>query len=478
MNKFKYILLSSLLVLGTACDEFLDVEPEQSLSTNVAFSGKNAAFASLMGVYSLSQDFDVFGSITAVISEYQADNVRFVGSFPTLQEINNFVTISSNGSVRSIWADHYYAILAANAVIQNIPGVEDPGFTDAERTQYIAEAKFMRGLLYFNLVNLFAQPYNVSNGATPGVPLVLTPAILNGEQILPARNTVAEVYNQIEKDFLEALPGLPDKYSIATQTRGRATKGAANGLLGRLYLYKGDNAKAIQFADAVLARTDLYSLASDFSFYDANSNEDVFAIQMTTTDNSRTGAGGWSGYYLPATRGGRGDAPFSPELLSTFDQANDLRFTSLTFTGTDAAGNAAVFTNKFRDGQTSQDNAPIIRTTEVVLNKAEALVKSTNSVNADAIALINPLLTRAGLPTVSAGDFASAAALLDRILLERRKELCFEGHRRMDLLRNGQALRTSGVGAGISSPGNPLVVLPIPQRDIDLGSSLPQNAGY
>lgn len=478
MNKFKYILLSSLLVLGTACDEFLDVEPEQSLSTNVAFSGKNAAFASLMGVYSLSQDFDVFGSITAVISEYQADNVRFVGSFPTLQEINNFVTISSNGSVRSIWADHYYAILAANAVIQNIPGVEDPGFTDAERTQYIAEAKFMRGLLYFNLVNLFAQPYNVSNGATPGVPLVLTPAILNGEQILPARNTVAEVYNQIEKDFLEALPGLPDKYSNATQTRGRATKGAANGLLGRLYLYKGDNAKAIQFADAVLARTDLYSLASDFSFYDANSNEDVFAIQMTTTDNSRTGAGGWSGYYLPATRGGRGDAPFSPELLSTFDQANDLRFTSLTFTGTDAAGNAAVFTNKFRDGQTSQDNAPIIRTTEVVLNKAEALVKSTNSVNADAIALINPLLTRAGLPTVSAGDFASAAALLDRILLERRKELCFEGHRRMDLLRNGQALRTSGVGAGISSPGNPLVVLPIPQRDIDLGSSLPQNAGY
>lgn len=473
MNKFKYILLSSIFLLATACEDFLEIEPEQSLSTPVAFSDKNTALASLMGVYSTAQDNDVYGSVTAMISEMQSDNVRFVGSFPTFQEIYRYVTIPSNGSVRSVWRDHYSGILAANAVIANMPNVEDPGLSEAERAQFIGEAKFMRALFYFNLVNMFAQPYNVSNGATPGVPLVLEPTIFQGEQILPARNTVAEVYAQMEKDFQEALTVLPNSYSNAAQTRGRATKGAANGLLSRLYLYKGDNAKAIQHADAVLDASNLYALAPDFGFYDGNTSEDVFSIQNTTTDQS-----GWDLYFLPAIRGGRGDAPYSDDLLAAFDQTNDLRFTSLSFTGVDAAGNQAIFTNKFKNGIENSDNGPIMRVTEVVLNKAEALVKSTNSVNQEAIDLINPLLTRAGLASVSASDFGSATELLDRVLLERRKELCFEGHRRIDLLRNGKPLRTEGIGAGISGPGDPLVVLPIPQRDIDLGSSLPQNPGY
>ncbi len=478
MKKFKYILLLPLLLAFTACDDLLDVEPEQSLSIPSAFANEKTAFASLVGVYSAAQDLDVLGGLYAVISDYQSDNAKFVGSFPTLQDINNYVTLSDNTSIRSIWQDHYRAILGANAVIANVPNVDDAGFTDAERSQFIAEAKFMRGLLYFNLVNLFGQPYNVSNGNTPGVPLVLTPDIFDGKQILPARNTVAEVYAQIEKDFLEALPDVPANYAAADQTRGRATQGAVNGLLSRLYLYKGDMAKTIQYADAVLANKTLYGLAPDYSFYDANSVEDVFSIQMTTTDNSRTGSGGWGGYHLPANRGGRGDQTFSADLLAAFDQANDKRFTTLTFKAKDAAGNDATFINKYKDGVTNADNSPIMRVTEVTLNKAEALVKSTNSVNEEAILLLNPLLARAGLPTVSAADFADANALLDRILLERRKELCFEGHRRMDLLRNGKPLRTTGAGAGISNPGDPKVVLPIPQRDIDLGSSLPQNAGY
>lgn len=480
MKKLKYIYLLPLLLAFTACDDLLDVEPEQSLSTDAAFADESTAFASLMGVYSGAQDFDVFGSVTAVISEYMADNVDFAGSFPTLQEINNYNTIAGNGSIRSIWRDHYSAILAANAVIANVPNVDDGGFTADERAQFIAEAKYMRGLIYFNLVNLFAQPYNVQNGGTPGVPLVLTPTILEGEAIMPARNTVAEVYDQIEQDMTEALPDLPESYSSAVQTRGRATKGAANALLSRLYLYKGEWANAVSSADAVLANKDLYDMAPDYTFFDANTPETVLDIQMTTTDNSRTGAGGWSGYYLPASRGGRGDAPMAADLLAAYDQTNDRRFTELTFTGTDAQSRSAVFTNKFPDGVTSADNAPIFRVTEVMLNKAEAMVKNSNAVEDEAIMILNQLLARAGLPAVSAGDFADAQALIDRILVERRKELAFEGHRRMDLLRNGLPLRTAAgdPGLGISSPGDPKVVLPIPQNEIDLGAALPQNPGY
>ncbi|MDX1941327.1 MAG: RagB/SusD family nutrient uptake outer membrane protein [Saprospiraceae bacterium] len=474
MKKFKYIFLLPFLLSFIACDELLDVEPEQSLSTPAAFSDKNTAFASLMGVYSAAQDADVFGSITAMLSETQSDNVRFVGSFPTFQEVNNYVVIATNGSIRSIWADHYSAILAANAVIVNMPKVDDPSLTDPERKQFIAEAKFMRALYYFNLVTHFAQPFNVSNGNTPGVPIVLTPDIFDGKQILPARNSVVEVYAQIEKDLLEALPDLPEKYSNAEQTRGRGTKGSANGILSRLYLYKGDWAKTIQYADAVLSNKALYNLAPNYAFWDGNTSEDVFVIQNSSTDQ-----GSWDLYYQPAALGGRGDAPFSDDLLAAFDQVNDKRFTTLTIVGADAGGNTkAIFTNKFPNGIVNSDNGPILRVTEVTLNKAEALVKNTNSVNEEAILLLNPLLGRAGLPTVKAADFADANALLERILLERRKELCFEGHRRIDLLRNGKPLRTTGVGVGISNPGDPKVVFPIPQRDIDLGSSLPQNPGY
>ena len=129
-----------------------------------------------------------------------------------------------------MWAAHYFAILAANAVIDNIPAVVDPGFTDAERKQLIGEAKFIRALTYFQMVNLWGQPYQVSNGNTPGVPLILTAGALVGDIVKPARNTVAEVYAQVEKDLKEALPELLNNFAAAAQTRGRATKAAVNRL--------------------------------------------------------------------------------------------------------------------------------------------------------------------------------------------------------------------------------------------------------
>lgn len=473
----KYMSLIALFFAFSACDSELAIEPEQSLSPEVTFSNEAGAQAALLGAYSATQSLDVYGGLSFVISEYMTDNVRFVGSFPTLQEINNYVTIASNTNVQGMWAAHYFAILAANAVIDNVPGVVDPGFTDAERKQFIAEAKFIRALTYLQLVNLWGQPYQVNNGNTPGVPLVLSGGALVGEIVKPARNTVAEVYTQIEKDLTEALPDVVNNFAVADQTRGRATKGGVNALLSRVSLYKGDWAKTIQYADAILNGNSVYALASDFTFYDANTSEDIFTIQMTSTDNSRTGAGGLGGYYLPAARGGRGDAPMSASIIAAYG-TGDKRLTSLSFTGTDATTVSSTFTNKYKDGTTNADNAPILRVTEILLNKAEALVKSTNSVNADAITLVNRLRTRAGLTPFEAAQFADANALITAILNERRLELAFEGHRRMDLLRNGLPLRTSGATGPISKPGDPKVILPIPTREIDLGAALPQNTGY
>lgn len=479
MNTIYKILTMLLLlsILGTGCKSRLDLEPEQSLSENETFSSKTTTTSALLGVYSRSQLLEVFGALPQVIDDYMADNVEFRGSFPTLQQLNNYEGLSDNSSTRDIWRFSYEVILAANKVIARVPGVNDPTFTDQEKAQYIAEAKFLRAYIYFQLVNQFAQPYQVSQGSNLGVPLLIED--FTGTVEFPGRATVAQVHAQIQTDLEEALPDLLENFSTTIFTRGRATKGAANALLSRFHLYRGEWPEAIDYADDVLANTALYDLAPNYDFYDGNTAEDIFSIQMSATDNSRTGSGGWSSYYSATNIGGRGDCPFSANLITAFEQEpGDERFL-FSYMGASIGGVQRRFTLKFPDASTNVDNAPLIRVTEMYLNKAEALAQR-DGINTTSIGLINDLRERAGLGEWTLATFANKQAFIDGILNERRKELCFEGHRRMDLLRNGKPLRTTGAGTGISSPGDDYVILPIPQREIDVNVGLQgqQNSGY
>jgi len=478
MNLYKTSLILLLVCSLASCKKELAIEPEQSLSDQAVFTSKAGAQAALFGVYSTAQVLDVFGGLPLIIGDYQADNVLFVGSFPTLQEINEFTTLSTNVSIAPIWQNHYRVILRANAIIDRVPGITESGFTDAQKKGMIAEAKFMRALTYFQLVNLFAQPYNCSAGTNLGVPLVLKE--FAGEIEFPARSTVNEVHLQIKKDLEEALPDLPATYPGAADTRGRATKGAASGLLSRLHLYRAEWAMASTRANEVIAAAPTYVLASNYAFYDANSAEDVFTIQMTTTDNSRTGAGGLAGYHRPAAQGGRGDAPFSTELVQAYlQEAGDRRLT-ISDSAVASDGPRRRFTLKYFDATTNADNTPIIRVTEMYLNRAEALAE-VNGINQTSLDLMNTLRRRAGLTEWTLTTFTTKETFITAILNERRKELAFEGHRRMDLLRRGQPLRSSGPTASISKPCvDPKVILPIPQREIDINPGLKgqQNPGY
>ncbi len=464
-------LLFMLLMLN-ACSDRLELEPEQSLSESAAFATEASSFASLMGVYSQAQLIEVFGSQPQIIQDYMADNTEFVGSFPTLQEIKDFVQVTTNVSISSWWQVHYRNINGANAVIDRVPTVDDPAMTEAVAAQYIAEAKFMRALLYFNLVNLFGQPYNFDNGASLGVPLVLES--FTGEVDLPARATVAEVHAQIRQDLLDALEGLE-----ANVGPGRATKNAARAYLARLHLYRGEYQEAADFAGQVLDAG--VSLAPDLSFWasQGSSQEDIFTIVNSTVDNGRTGAGGWASYHRPASLGGRGDCPFAESLLDAFaEEPGDLRFDELHDLVTDAAGRADVpMTRKFPDGVNNADNSPMMRVAEVILTRAEALAE-LNGVNQESVDLANQVRARAGLDEWTTGDFSSGTELVEAILNERRKELCFEGHRRMDLLRKGRGLRDFGPNQADAAFGAPRTIMPIPQREIDQNPNLVQNSGY
>jgi hypothetical protein len=470
-NKIWIWLLAGLTCTGLfSCSKDLDQDPEQAIPSDEVFTSGPTSLSALYGVYSRSQRPEIFGGQPQIIADYMADNSNYVGT-TALGDIGNFITSPASSIVSEMWRIHFDAIMGANAVVDKVPGIQDPSFTATDRKMYVAEAKFMRAALYFQLLNLFSQPYQVAQGTSPGIPLVT--ASFDGTITFPARGTVNDVHAQIEKDLLEALPDLSNTFSDPMLARGRATKGAANALLSRLYLYREQWDKAAQFAKAVLDAP-YYKLAGDYAFYDGNTTEDVFSIQNTDTDNP--GSASWAGFYRPVSVGGRGECPYSPELIQAFSaEANDKRF-AMSDEGSAANRETRMFTLKFPNVSNNKDNAPLIRVTEMYLNRAEALA-SEGGVNQESIDLMNALRRRAGLAEWDMTTFSTPEALIAAILNERRKELCFEGHRRMDVLRRGQSLRANDPE---KKAGADKVILPIPQREIDLSPALKghQNPGY
>jgi starch-binding outer membrane protein, SusD/RagB family len=452
------------IFIFTSCDDELNLAPEDQLTLPVSFSNEQTALGVLNGAYSAAQQDDVLNGTPQAISDWMADNVDFVGSFPTFQEISEFDQLSDNTSIFAIWDDNYETIGATNLVIKFIPLVEDENFTDEERSTAVAEAKFLRALIYFNMANLFGQPYSVDGGSSLSVPLITEP--FEGEVDFPSRATLEEVYSQVESDLMDAEAVLSDGNNT------RANKGAAQALLSRLYLYKGEYAKAADYANRVI-QSPAYALASNYEFYDTLSSEFVFTLVNTSADGQDSGQG-FSGLYNPAPDG-RGDAPFTDNLIAAYggESTADKRFTELTQIGNDAEGNERYFTSKYPDGITNSDNAPVIRITEMYLTRAEANFREGTAVGDTPLNDINKLRARAGLAPLASIDS------VDQILAERRLELAFEGHRRMDLLRVLKPLRRAGMPfVERSNPGDDKTIFPIPNREIDLNDNLVQNPGY
>lgn len=476
----------SLLFIWMGCDDELAIEPEQSLSDDVVFSSYTNARGVLLGAYNLMQDVSVFGSIPQTLSDATTDNVNFSGELPNMQAFNNFSVTKFNSIPDDNWKDTYQVIEATNRIIAFASQIPDASQTDID--QLIAEARFIRGICYFLLANLYAQPYHVENGANPAVPLYLSP--FDGVDFqLSSRNTLAEVYNQVEADLNAATSGLPP--ASAASQQGFAYSGAAQAMLCRLHLYKRDWNAAIGAARAVI-NSGAYALHPDLSFYSTNSSEIIFSLEFTPT-SSGTADGdveesfaGWDAYYNGRDGGGRGDAEFSTDLATLFTLDPLDNRGRLKEAGTDFGGSLSEYTLKYNSPQGASD-FHMIRYAEILLNLAEALVQ-VNGLNQEAIDWINPIRLRAGTTPWKISDFNSSEALLEALYNERRKELCFEGHRRMDLLRTGKPLRSSttiipdevtvsNAGVGVSA-GNPLAIWPIPQSQIDQNELLTQNPGY
>ncbi|KOY51415.1 RagB/SusD family nutrient uptake outer membrane protein [Polaribacter dokdonensis] len=436
-----YILLAALFI-ATACDSDLDQAPPNLASADslTDFSGVlNAAY-----YYQL-------GSVTplAVMGEFRSDNaVMDEAPYTEFDVFTANLTTMEDQFFGPLYTAMYKSILSANNVIENS--------TDATE---IAEAKFLRALSYYKLVKSFGA-VTVNLEASPS---------LTDTSIL-ARVPAMDVYNNV------VIPDLNDAISAlsTTITNGRASKFAAQALLGKVYAAMGNYASAASSLGAVVngASAAGISLEANFSdvfgFANEGNSEIIYATQVSSSivDEYGFGSDFWNWFVGDDSKA---DFPVDSDLVAAFDASDATGATDLRRAVTlDAAGTTAI---KFpKDGGNGGEHDWIeIRLGDVILLYAEAL--NENGDTAGALTQLNKIRNRAGLANSTA---TSQADVRTAILNERRLELAFEGHRWDDLVR------TNTVDAEMGTTVNSNYYLfPIPISEIlATGGVITQNAGY
>jgi hypothetical protein len=468
--------LSAFLLMGAASCNVLTQDPPTALTETEAFANADRISKSAVGMYDALQNAEFLGGRALIYSDVRSDDTNASPFFSTI--VNTSSTLPNDVYATNGWTGGYRSIYAVNYFLQQI-AINTGKTTPALEAQYIGEAKYIRALVYFHLVNLYAQPYNFTAGASHlGVPIQLTSpdavSAFDPAQNL-VRSTVKQVYDQIEKDLTEALTGLPETYSTAFDRTGRATKDAARALLSRMYLYKGDYTNAAKYSGDIITgkRHALNSSpATPFSSASYQTSESIFSIAMNTSDNPNTNNA--LGQHYGSDK--RADITVTPyaRIDTTQFRSKDRRRTLLLTPNTYPATSDLVYTRKYIN--TSSDYVPIHRYSEVLLNNAEALAQLNSGVSTDAIALLNIVRSRSvpnipAYPVYTAASFTDKQALIDAILFERRLELAFEGHRYYDLLRYKR-------NPSRINYGDDRVVLPIPLVDIQQNPNLVQNKGY
>ncbi|MFN7116547.1 MAG: RagB/SusD family nutrient uptake outer membrane protein [Saprospiraceae bacterium] len=462
MKKLKSLLyLCCLSIIMASCGDELDLSPTDALPTDEALNDISGARAAILGLYNGLQSVSYYGRNYLVMPEVEGDLV-----YLSIANSNRFVTNytytwnADNTDIRDLWNVAYSTIFRANNIIARIDNIEGD---ETELNSIKGEALGLRALIYFDLVRAFAKPYTQSTPTTDlGVPLVLTPGVEE-----PARNTIEEVYTQIIADLNAARP------LLTNESIYRFSQDAADALLARVYLYKGDYANAEQAASTVI-NSGRYAIAEDIvaAFAEPGSSEEIFTLRYVATETN--GADNLGQIYNPE---GYGDIRVSEDLIDLYEEGDD----RLEFIYEEPTS-GEFFQSKFF----AQDDVPglfspkILRISEMYLIRAEANARQNKGTQA--LADLNAIRTKRGATSLSG---LSGDALLQAVLDERRRELAFEGHTKFDLWRNGIDLVRDQCNTGVELTApctieatSNLIVYPIPRREVDVNQNIVQNPGY
>lgn len=479
------------MLLFTSCVD-LDLVPEGSMAPKNFYLNEKDANSAIISSYSGLTSHYIYNQYSEVLNSQGTDDAEWGSGRNTSNadknDLDKFTFSPETKLVYEFWRTQYTVINRCNAAIDNITAMPDDAIGEAKRNNYIAEAKFIRALLYFNLVRSYGE-----------VPLVLKET-KSLEKLDVAKNTVDEVYEQIIKDLEFGESYLPLKSEYTAADAGRATKGAAMSLLAKVYLTRGEYKKVVDKTTAIMGLNEYVlwdNYADNFDLTKKNGQESIFEIQY----KAGTGNPGssYSGYFRPPfvrINGwtGYGDNPVTKNHYDAYiegDLRRDINVRLYTRTEYPNMSTSILFPyycNKYLDFspeatvENSGNNYPVLRYSDVYLMRAEAL-GMLNPADTEAYNYLNMVRRRAfGLPinTPSAIDVspvASKEAFQDVILYERRLEFAFEGQRRFDLLRTNK-LKEAMQAQNPSIAANILdkhMLLPVPQAEIDSNSMLEQN---
>jgi len=489
------IYFASFMLMGLlACNKLLDVEPKTFTSGSSYYETEQQVRTAVNGAYSVLQTLNTSGNFW-IFAEVRADNSTYQYNpnnrcCITREQIDEFLNTATDRYTETVWTVMYNGIQQANAILSRIDGA---AFSDkTKKTQYIGEAKFLRALLYFNLVRLFGE-----------VPLRVEEVKGPTDAFTEEKARVQQVYDQIIQDAKDAAANLPAKYTGADL--GRATKGAALTLLGDVYLTQKDYPNAITALQEV---TQLgYRLMPDYAnvFSPANKNhsESVFEVQYNASvqgENSRFffDFGPFSGGLdLTGFQGQLGGLNIpTPSIINAYETGDKRKAASIGYyvnrnnsTGFETfPGDSIPYIKKFyhppfiNNGWTNE-NWPVYRYADVLLMLAEALNEQGT---AEAYSYINAVRMRAGLNVLTG---LSKDAFRKAVYHEERVELAFENQRWFDLLRTDRALevmrqhgleeraRLSRVGSESFKVQEYMLIFPIPASEVRL-NGFAQNPNY
>lgn len=495
MKSSKSIILcaTGLTLLFSSCkkEEWLNPQPKTLITDVTAFSTPERILSQVNGLYASMKTSSYLGSWYTIISdvrtgEFHCSNMNAA----TGSTMYSMLPQTTTSDVNDIWVALYASINKINVFLDNMDNGGDAVLDANVANNYRAEARLIRGITYYYLLQFYARPYWDGNGSKPGLPLRLKGNTGPGNYDL-ARSSVADTYKQVLADLDFAEQNLPNNYSSAFLNTTRAHKNSAIALKTRVYLSMRDYAKVIAEANKLVPASAPFVASSgvgnklEANFVDIfkspySSNESIFSMPFTNNDAPGSAL---SRYYLPGTGDGgtatsNGAGEYSLNKVEGIYSSplwvdTDAR-KSLTKIGT-KTGKA--WLTKFNQASPYIDYAPVIRYSEVLLNLSEAIARTTNTVDPRSLALLNAVYGRSNQgSTLSASSFANVNAYLNRIIEERRIEFVGEGIRNGDIMRLGLTIPAKSQHAIAAVPtDDPAYILPIPSNELILNNLMDNN---
>ncbi|WP_044397555.1 RagB/SusD family nutrient uptake outer membrane protein [Lacinutrix sp. Hel_I_90] len=483
---YTYLLILAVLLMISCSDDFVDVTSPNENSEDY-FNSEEDYQNALIGAYDLLQSTYLNVMIGEIASNNTLAGGENANDVPGVQQIDDMIHTPNNAQLRDIWGWMFSGVNRANYILEFKDKTDFSG-----KANVLAQAKFLRAYYYFELVKWFGD-----------VPLVVDQRILFGTEFDVDRTPKAQVYAQIEIDLLAAIDDLP---AVQTET-GRITKGAAQALLGKVYLFQDKFLEASGVLETLIT-TGPYDLVTDYSTMFENDNENniesVFEVQYIDTEgagfsclqcsegNVAVGFNGIRNYSGPDFESGFSFNVPTQEAYNAFE-TDDLRrdvaildieawstSTGATYgTGYEHTG---YFNRKYipRDDDsnlgdanlTNPNNYRAIRFADVLLMAAEAYNRGNIS-DAQALIYLNRVRERA-FGNMTNNVTVTGPALTTAIYNERRLELVGEGHHFFDLVRTGRA--AAEIDGFVSGKHE---LFPIPSIEIALtGNRWVQNPGY